>query len=523
MARGRTCLTYAIIIVLLGLALGSVVLYAGTVASREARVSKPLVEAQAGVDGFVARVSVTEGQQVVAGQHLLRLEPDQPSRQRLVESVARFDLRRAEVAAHEAELAAARERLQIYRREALADVATQERRYEQACADLAYAQKDHARWEALFRSGTDTAQTREQAQARLDAARRAVAAAAHAAEQARARQRDATFLGLFFSNGAVRDDTLAANEAALGAKRAELALAAHEVGAAQQLLETGVEVLAPVDGWVRRLTCVPGAPLGRGDVVALLEPATQGCVLAGFTVEDAGRLRLQQPATVRVTDAGDGVRLPGRVRAIGLDAVAQPWPAVSGLLAVEVALEGPLPRLDDPVRVTIEVPRDEALPPTVRARWAAAVDSGAAGPGIAALLLGAMFVVSCGRRALEGAAAVTPTTTAVEPGEAGFARAMPASSGRDGEPAAAAVAVPQSPSDGAVPTTAPVTAADRPVAAAPGPDDFLERLLARIASQRRRSTRFDELTAPLGDELERFMVREIEAGAETPVEDGEDA
>lgn len=304
------------------------------------------------VAGRLADRRVDEGQRVTRGQRLAALDDTD-----LRLGLQKADADRTYAAAVLAELAAgsrpeeiARARARVQQaRFALADLQSgsraqeiEEARAEQeraladeraAASQLALAQSEFARFEALFARGSVSRQTYDTYQERLTAARNAADAAA--ARRQAAEQR------LSLRQAGSRQGQIRQARAALAQAEADYALveagprqesvdqararqAAAEAAwqiARRQLAQS--ELFAPFDGVVLSTSAEPGAYLTPGATVLTVGRLDDVWLRAFVSESDLGRVRLEQPAAVSV-DAYPERRWAGRVTFIASEAEFTP-------------------------------------------------------------------------------------------------------------------------------------------------------------------------------------------------------
>ena len=205
-----------------------------------------------------------------------------------------------------------------------------------ARSNLVKARNDLARSNELFAQGAVAAQQVDQAQAAYDAAAAQERSAVDAVTQARASlaqaeaaqlripirrldvtaaiaQRDQATAGLETARAGF--DVVAQREAELAAARAGVAQAAAQLAAARQQLDY-TTILAPDDGVVGSDVPVqPGQVVQPGQTLLTLVFSSRTWVQANFKETQLGRVRIGQPATIRVDLLGRTFR--GHVERLG--------------------------------------------------------------------------------------------------------------------------------------------------------------------------------------------------------------
>jgi HlyD family secretion protein len=238
----------------------------GHVEATEVRVSTK-------VGGVLESLPIEEGDLVVAGQELARLETVDTE---LLLRSARADRDQAS-----AEL---RLRLAGTRQE---DIAEAEAFVARAEADLQGAVKDLERMEGLLGSGSGTTKARDDARTRHDVAAASLESAREHLRKLRA--------------GSRQEEKDAA--------RARLAAAEARIAQLEQQLEDAV-VTSPVAGVVTEKLAEAGELAARGTGLAVITDLDGAWLTAYVSGPDLARLRIGQPAEV-VTD--DGQRRAGRI------------------------------------------------------------------------------------------------------------------------------------------------------------------------------------------------------------------
>jgi len=218
------------------------------------------------VPGRLESLSAGEGDTVRAGQELGRIDGTD----------LRLSLQRARA---ERDQAAADLRLRLAgpRRE---DVGEQEAQRAGVAADLANAQRDLERMQALLDKGSGTTKARDDAQARRDAA----AARLKAAGEALARTK---------SGSRVEEKD---------ASRARLAAAEAQIAQLDQQLKDAV-ITSPVPGVVTEKVAEKGELLQAGAPLCEITNLQDAWLTVYLPEADLGRIRIGQPAEV-TTDGG---------------------------------------------------------------------------------------------------------------------------------------------------------------------------------------------------------------------------
>ena len=243
-----------------------VIAASGHVEATEVRLS-------AKVPGHLEGISVQEGDAVVAGQEIARLDTTD----------ARLALAAATAERAQAD-AERRLRVAGSRRE---DVAEAEAQVDRARADLRGAQEDLQRMEKLLASGSGTDKARDDARTRRDVAGATVEAAAERLRKLKAGSRPEEI------------DAAAARVAGADARIAQL----------RQQIDDAV-VKSPVAGVVTEKLAERGELLARGAGLAVVTELARPWLNIYLSEPDLGRIRLGQEVEV-VTDAGQ--RRTGRV------------------------------------------------------------------------------------------------------------------------------------------------------------------------------------------------------------------
>ncbi len=253
-----------------------------------AYVQAPTVQITAQQPGTVLEVLVDDTDAVKAGQTLLRLDP----------ADARLALQRAE-----AQLAqTVREVRTLYAQDAAGDanIALRMAEVRRMRAEVQRAEEDVARRRPLLASGAVGGEEMQHAEAALNAARSALAAA-EAAEQAARKQAAAS--------GALIDGT--AVEQHPGVLRA--AAAVREADLALQR----TELRTPVAGQVARRNVQIGQRVGAGVPLMTVVPLARAWVEANFKEGQLSRMRVGQPVRLSADLYGGKVEYEGRIVGLG--------------------------------------------------------------------------------------------------------------------------------------------------------------------------------------------------------------
>lgn len=234
------------------------------------------------VAGYVAQVFVADNEDVKAGQPLVRIDPRE-YRAQVAQARAQIDVARANA-----------DNVRAGIREQEAAVAQARAQLAAAQVDLAFAQNQVARYGPLAASGAET--TEQLANLRNQAER-------------------------LKSQTAAQRAALMSAERRIGSLRAQVRQAqAQGEGAHAQLAAADVNlgstlVRASVDGRVGNKTVRVGQFVQAGTRMMSIVPLRGIYVEANFKETQIGRMRVGQPATIRV-DALHGVRLRGRVQSL---------------------------------------------------------------------------------------------------------------------------------------------------------------------------------------------------------------
>jgi len=234
--------------------------------------------------GRVEKLAVEEGDRVIPGQELARLETTDHQ----------LALRQAQAERQMAE-AELRLRLAGARREDRAELAAQ---VEALRVDLEGAERDLQRMEALLERGSGTTKSRDDARTRRDA----LAARLEAARQALAR----------LQAGSRPEE--------IDASRAGVAAAQSRVEQIEQRLKDAV-VSAPTAGLVTERIAEAGELVAAGAPLLVVTDLQDAWLNVYVSEPDLGRIRLGQDAEV-LTD--DGQKRPGRVAYVASQAEFTP-------------------------------------------------------------------------------------------------------------------------------------------------------------------------------------------------------
>ncbi|MDM7952820.1 MAG: efflux RND transporter periplasmic adaptor subunit [Cyanobium sp. CZS 25K] len=273
------------------------------------------------VGGRVEEVTVREGNAVVPGQLLVRLDDEEVQAQ-LRAAQARVAVARQRELDARSQIQVAQSRIDESRLsrtqaeqdnrgrllQAQANLATAEARLEEGQARLRLARVTAGRTERLTLEGATSRQTLDQDRTAYASAAATVKALGREVEAARGAltlARTSTF------NPAIRGAQLEALRRQLEQARAQLKASAAEVRAAQadaqqiRVQRAYLTVKAPIRGVVISRSVEPGAVVSNGrTLLTLLDPAT--VYLRGFIPEgDIGRVRTGQEARVYLDSAPD--------------------------------------------------------------------------------------------------------------------------------------------------------------------------------------------------------------------------
>jgi HlyD family secretion protein len=333
------------------------------------------------IQGVVAELYVDEGDLVTRGQALARIRNDVAEAQvrqaeqalrtaqaQLAQAAAgprtseleaaRAQVRQASATARQRAAQLAEERARLAQAEAavqqrVAEVARARAAVRSAEAGRDFARSNRDRYRSLLAEGAVARQTVEQAESEFQAAEAEVAAAREGVSTAEAGV-DAARAGVSAARQAVANARggVAAARAAVSAAEQELrtlaagpraeavAVARQRVRDAQAALRVAREqaqtaiVRAPFPGTVTAIVAEPGAPVGSGGVVRLVQTA-QPEILADVDESNLADLRVGQRAVITSTTFR-GKRLAARVREIGAQV-----DVARGTIEVTVVPEGP--------------------------------------------------------------------------------------------------------------------------------------------------------------------------------------
>lgn len=273
------------------------------------------------IGGRVALVTVREGNVVVPGQLLVRLDDDEvraqlrgaqalvaASRQRELEASSQIQVAQSRIDESRLNRTQAEEDNRGRLLQARANLATAEARLEEGQARLRLARVTAGRSEQLTRQGATSQQTLDQDRTGFESAAATVRALAREVEAARGAL---TLAQTSTYNPAIRGTQLEALRRQLDQARAQLKASAAEVRAAradEQQIRAQMAYLtvnAPIRGVVISRSVEPGAVVSNGrTLLTLLDPAT--VYLRGFIPEgDIGRVRTGQQARVFLDSAPD--------------------------------------------------------------------------------------------------------------------------------------------------------------------------------------------------------------------------
>ena len=273
------------------------------------------------ISGRVAAVTVREGNAVVAGQLLVRLDDDEvkarlrgaqalvaAARQRELEARSQIDVARSRIDESVLNRAQAEQDNRGRLLQARANLATAEARLQEGQARLRLARVTAGRTERLTREGATSRQTLDQDRTAYESAAATVQALTREVEAARGAL---TLAQTSTFNPEIRGAQLEALRRQLEQARAQLKASAAEVSAAradEQQIRAQMAYLtvrAPIRGVVIARSVEPGAVVSNGTtLLTLLDPAT--VYLRGFIPEgDIGRIRTGQEARVFLDSAPD--------------------------------------------------------------------------------------------------------------------------------------------------------------------------------------------------------------------------
>jgi membrane fusion protein, multidrug efflux system len=250
------------------------------------------------VGGAVARVLVSDTQQVKAGQVLVILDA---SDAQLAVANAQAALGQAErkVRAYFADAQALGGQLQARQ----ADLARADAQIASSSADMEKAQVELKRREALASSGAVSGDELTEAQNRLATARAALSAA-KAARSASAAQIQAAE-GSRSANDALIDGVSVEGNPEVAAAKARLAQAELEL--------SRTVIRAPVDGVIARKNIEAGQQVQVGQPLMDVVPVRSAYVDANFKEVQLKKVRIGQPVVLTADLYGDGMKYHGRV------------------------------------------------------------------------------------------------------------------------------------------------------------------------------------------------------------------
>jgi HlyD family secretion protein len=335
------------------------------------------------IGGRVAQVTVREGNVVVAGQLLVRLDDDEIQAQlrgaqarvaaaRQQEREARVQIQVAESRIQESQLnrSQAEQDNQGRLSQAQANLATAEARLQEGQARLRLARVTAGRTERLTLEGATSLQSLDQDRTAYESAVASVHALAKEVEAARGAltlARTSTY------NPSIRGAQLAALRQQLLQSRAQLQASAAEVRvtqAAEQQIRAQMAYLsvkAPIGGVVIARSVEPGAVVISGrTLLTLLDPGA--VYLRGFIPEaDIGLVRTGQAAKVFLDSAPDR---PLAARVAEIDAQASFTPEnvyfqkdrVRQVFGVKLAITDPAGRAKPGMPADAEIPMPSSRP-----------------------------------------------------------------------------------------------------------------------------------------------------------------
>ncbi len=253
--------------------------------------------------GRILEVLVREGQEVKAGQPLLRLE-DEDWRHKQEQAEAKVAEMETQLLRRRAVLERTRASVKAAIEVAEAALAAARKQLARAQANLEYLEAQERRMHALVQRDVVARSQWDQVHAGAEAARAEVAAGKDQVALAEARLVEAKA-----ARHTIDEAEAALQETQAGLEQARAALAQIRWARGR------AELKAPITGVIARLFvregdfAVPGRPL-----LALYDPATR-YVEARFEENKVASLKLQQEAELRV-DALPGLVLKGRIRRI---------------------------------------------------------------------------------------------------------------------------------------------------------------------------------------------------------------
>ncbi len=264
--------------------------------------------------GIVAEVAVDDGDQVKAGQMVMRLDTDRLQRQlaeaeaAVATAAARLDtmplaIRKAEETT-QAGVVDAMARLS----QALAAQEAARAAWERAKVELDRADKEWRRVDPLFRSGATAAKSRDDARAAMDAARTSVSQSLAQHLQAQAAVRQAQADEALARGNALEPERLEKERVVV---QAQLVQAQAAVETLRQTIKEAT-VAAPVTGRVLSRNINPGEVVSAGTSVLTVADLEHLWMRAYIPEASLGQVKLGQKVAVEV-DAFPGRPFVGRV------------------------------------------------------------------------------------------------------------------------------------------------------------------------------------------------------------------
>lgn len=255
------------------------VISGGKVSTDDARVKSNIVNVSTKIPGQIEELLVKEGDQVVAGQVIAKI--DSYALQIQVEQA------QANLASAQAKLAA----LQAGNRPQ--QVAQSQSSVEQAAANLDNARKSFERTESLYEEGALSAQQRDSAQTALKVAQS---------------QYDSARQGLsLVTEGAAEQD--------LKFAQAQVAQAAAALKNAQLQLDYSV-IKSPISGVVAKIPLDPGEMVSTGQTIYSITNPAESWIEANIEETDINRVQIGQSVDFKV-DAYPGKKFKGEVADVG--------------------------------------------------------------------------------------------------------------------------------------------------------------------------------------------------------------
>lgn len=326
-------LVAGLLALLLVAALGYHLWNRGRVSTDDAFVDGHVYTITPRVAGYLVQVAVDDNQEVKKGQLLAVLDP---SEYEVAQAQARANLAEAQatltslelgvplelnqtdqrVRGAKAELAALRKNLAAAQQEE--EAASQD--FKRAQAALQQADLDHRRALSLFKSGTVSQSSLDEAQTRR-ATSQAAAGAAQARRDGAAQKRAslAAELDRLRANielAATGQDQATIKSRQVEAQQARVELAKDRLKQAE--LDLGyTRILAPAEGRITRKKIEPGQMVARGQPLMALVPLhpRELWITANFKETQLSQVRPGQPVEVEV-DAYPGVSFQGKVESI---------------------------------------------------------------------------------------------------------------------------------------------------------------------------------------------------------------